>query len=167
MSLSKSEINSLRTSIVHYARTVKEKGNAPLSESEMRYNQSMCNQYFDELCQLKELLSLIYKSNPEGLEARIKFVSIILQAGISRSVSGYVFYDIFDVGSRQFDTCFEMDDGDLVMEGLVKVASTTKYFRKEALQVFSETTWVSFENKFKAKLSNAQPVAETNQLCLI
>lgn len=167
MSLSKCEKASLRASIANYARTIKDKGNAPLSEREISYNQSMCKQHFDQLCSLKELLPLIFESSTAGLEARIKFVTVILQAGISSLISGYVFFDIFDIGPRQFDTCFEMNDGDLVMEGLVAKSSTSKGFREAALQVFSESTWMSFESKLNNTPINTQILAESNQLSLI
>jgi hypothetical protein len=145
--LSNTEKSRLRSAIADMKGSIAAKGNEPLSEFEMRRNTELCKKHFTTLCRLKALLPQTSKETALGREARVEFVKTIWLAGILSEVRNYAFYDIFDVGDRQYDTCFEMGDGTEVMHALVRKARRSKALRAEAVSLYSESDWRRYENE--------------------
>ena len=77
--------------------------------------------YFELGCWLKYFSERVGASQgPDGLADRIECVRKCWEAGVYDV--GYSFYSVFRFGERQFDTCFEMGDGDKVAQALVEIA---------------------------------------------
>jgi hypothetical protein len=143
--LSNTEKSRLRAAIANMKGTVAAKGNAALSEHEIRHNTAQCTQHFTVLCRLKALLPQTRQETALGRDARVEFVKAIWLAGILSEVKSYAFYDIFDVGDREYDTCFEMGDGDQVMHALVLKTRRNKTLRAEAVTLYTDAGWARIE----------------------
>lgn len=145
--LSNTEKSRLRAAIANMKGAIAAKGNEPLSEFEMRRNTALCTEHFTTLCRLKALLPQTSKETILGREARVEFIKTIWLAGIMSEVKDYAFYDIFDVGDREYDTCFEMGDGTQVMHALVRKTRRSKALRAEAVRLYSEADWTRYETE--------------------
>lgn len=138
LTLSNIEKSKLRAAAKDMKATIAAQGNAPLSEGEMRRNSELCIKHFTVLCKLKALLSQIKRQDPLGLEARIEFVRTIWLAGILREVKEFAFYDVFQVGDREYDLCFEMGDADKVMDALIAKAKRSKNLNAAAQEIYQD-----------------------------
>ena len=78
----------------------------------------------------------------DGLESRIDCLRRLFEAGIYQP--GYQFFTAFDFGERTFDTCVEMGDADLVIDGLRDIAHRHK--NPNLLKAFEHMGW-SLERK--------------------
>jgi hypothetical protein len=145
--LSNAEKSHLRAAIKDMKGTIAAKGNAPLSEREMVRNAKLCTEHFTTLCRLKALLPQIHKQGELGRKARVEFLKTIWLADIKSEVTGYAFFDVFDIGERQYDDCFEMGDSGEVLNELVRLAKRSKNLKAAALSIYSEEEWMRFETR--------------------
>ena len=102
------EKKKFRYAIRNMAEIIRVKGNEELSAQHLLRNKQDCRRNFSVLCKLRELLPIIWKEGEAGTNARVEFIKTVWMAGIYQGVIGYHFYDVFDIGERQYDTCFEM-----------------------------------------------------------
>jgi hypothetical protein len=72
------------------------------------------------ITKLKKLKTKISLAGDAGLKYRIDFVITAYTHGLKEDLVNYKLYDIHHIGERDFDTCFEMYDGDLVVHGIIK-----------------------------------------------
>lgn len=151
LTLSTLEKSRLRAAIADMKGTIAAQGNAPLSEGEMRRNSQLCTEHFTVLCKLKALLPQTMKSDETGFQARVEFVRSVWLAGIIREVKDYAFYDVFMVGDRAYDTCFEMGDGGRVMNELIRKAKRSKNLNDAALEIYPQDSW----NRYLQEGANA------------
>lgn len=68
------------------------------------------------LQELKKLKNKIRKGCCLG--ARIEFLVITYRNNLSSGLNSYQYFDEYDVGERDFDTCLEMGDAEDVIHGL-------------------------------------------------
>lgn len=141
LTLSNTEKTKLRAAAKNMKATIAAQGNAPLSEGEMRRNSELCLKHFSVLCKLKALLPQIKRQDQHGLEARVEFVRTIWLAGILREVKEFAFYDVFQVGDREYDTCFEMGDADEVMDAMIAKAKRSRNLNDAALEIYPMDSW--------------------------
>lgn len=97
--------------------------------------------HFELGCWMHHLSSKIYRSGADGLAARIECVRRLFANGIV--APGYRFFTVFEFGERQFDTCFEMGDGDEVVKALVKMAK--KAPGSELARCVDDMGWLDHE----------------------
>lgn len=81
------------------------------------------------IAKLKRLKSKIGLSGGKGLKARVDFLVAVFTHKLKAELNSYQLFDEHNLGERDFDTCLEMHDGDLVVHGLIK-ASTKNYWLK-------------------------------------
>jgi hypothetical protein len=151
LTLSNSEKAQLRAAVKDMKGTIAAKGNAPLSAGTMAYNSRLCSEHFATLCRLKALLPQSRIEGEQGHDARVEFLKTVWLAGITSDLTGYAFYDVFDVGDREYGSCFEW--GPDVMNELVRKASRSKTLRTAALELYSESEWRAFETRVAAGAS--------------
>lgn len=148
LTLSNAEKAHLRAAVKDMKGTIAAKGNAPLSEREMTNNARLCTEHFTVLCRLRALLPQTRMENEQGRDARVEFLKTAWLAGITSDVTGYAFYDVFEVGDREYSSCLEW--GPDVMNELVRKASRNKALRAAALEIYSEAEWRGFEARVAA-----------------
>ena len=112
--ISAAERKQLKADIANLRATAARKGST-LDTWEERRETEAGKQYFELGCWLYYYNRRIYS---EGTETRIDCARRIFIAGITNP--GYRFFTAFDFGERQFDTLFEMGDGEEVVAGLRK-----------------------------------------------
>lgn len=66
---------------------------------------------------------------------------------ILREVKEYAFYDIFQVGDRDYDTCLEMGDGDNVMDAMIAKAKRSKNLNAAAQGIYPLDRWNRYLNE--------------------
>lgn len=66
--------------------------------------------------QLQELKPQLDSASPKP---RIEFAILVFKFDLYREFISYEIYDEFGLGERDFDTCFEMNDGDVVVHGVM------------------------------------------------
>jgi hypothetical protein len=141
LTLSNIEKAKLRAAVADMKGTIAAQGNAPLSEGEMRRNTELCTKHFATLCKLKALLPQIKRQDQLGRDARIEFVRTIWLAGILREVKEFAFYDVFQIGDREYDLCFEMGDADQVMDAMIAKAKRSRNLNAAALEIYPQDSW--------------------------
>jgi hypothetical protein len=95
-----------------------------------------------KLKRLKKKISLV---DDDGLKARIDFISTLFMFELKDPLTLYKLYDEHHIGERDYDTCFEMYDGDLVIHGTIKQAKKRYWLKvmlKKALGVESFEYWM-------------------------
>lgn len=97
--------------------TAARKGNT-CDWSEAGREKEAADRHFELGCWLHYYAPRVYR--PENLQDRIDCVRRCFEAGITNP--GYDFHSVFGFGERQFDTCFEMGDGDKVRAALEEIA---------------------------------------------
>lgn len=151
LTLSNAEKAQLRAAIKDMKGTIASKGNAALSDWEVARNSRLCTEHFTTLCRLKALLPQTQIEGESGRGARVEFLKTVWLAGITSDLTGYAFYDVFDVGDREYSSCFEW--GPDVMNELVRKATRSKNLRAAALELYSESEWQGFETRVAAGVS--------------
>lgn len=73
----------------------------------------------------------------DGLKDRIDCLRRLFEAGVHQP--GYQFFTVFDFGERDFDTCVEMGDAHLVLDGLRELAH--KHRNPNLLAAFEYMGW--------------------------
>jgi len=96
---------------------------------------------------ISELLKLKPKLANASPSARIKFASLVLKRGLYLPVVHNEFYDC-GISERDFDTCFEMHDGDAVRNGIVAEALKDDAV-KNGIKEQGGTTWDSWLAAYK------------------
>jgi hypothetical protein len=76
----------------------------------------------ESINRLKKLKSTIGVSGEKGLKARIEFVKTVFAFRLKDTIIRYELFDEHRISERDFDTCFEMHDGDLVVHGVMAAA---------------------------------------------
>lgn len=105
------------------AAHIKSIGNEGLSAWELGRAIRAGREHFDTLLKLMKLMPDVYRtSGAKGVKARARFVELIVKADIEQEVRGYAFFDVFGIGDRQLDACFEQGDGREVCERLFRLA---------------------------------------------
>jgi hypothetical protein len=150
LTLSNIEKAKLRAAIKDMKGTIAAQGNAPLCEREMRRNTELCTEHFTVLCKLKALLPQITRQDELGFQARVEFLRTVWLAGIIHEIKTFAFYDVFQVGDREYDTCFEMNDSDKVMDALIAKAKRSKNLNAAARDIY-QGSW----NRYLEEGANA------------
>lgn len=103
---------------------------------------SIAPENLSDVKKLYNLRSKIGLSGTAGFRARVAFATTTVRCDLCKMLDSYQLWDAgFDgLGPRQFDTCFEMGDGDDVGASIVKDARTHGYAEKVKEQ-FSERVW--------------------------
>jgi hypothetical protein len=144
--MDRNEKQKLRAAIRDMAGTISAKGNAMLLPWMLNRNQEVCNRHFDTLCKLKGLMPDIYKEGDIGFKARVEFLKTVWVAGIYKQVISYQFFDVFDIGERQYDTCYEMGDGEAVTNDLVRQAESNPKLMSAAVAIYGDG-WQEFRER--------------------
>jgi len=71
---------------------------------------------------LKNLKTKISLEGIKGLKFRIEFASTAFANDLKEDLTNHELFDKHNIGERDFDTCFEMYDGDQVVHGIIKAA---------------------------------------------
>lgn len=92
--------------------------NLTLAGYEARSELAAAQQHFEVGCWLHHYSGRV--SGVNNREDRVQCARLCLESGMGRS---YEFFTVFDFGERQFDTCFEMGDGNEVRAELAALAA--------------------------------------------
>jgi|TARA_B110000196_G_C21152144_1_gene670474 hypothetical protein len=79
--------------------------------------------------------------NKAGLEKRIEFLATLFRNNLCSYVRNYDLFDEFGVGERDFDTCFEMHDGDEVIKGLMLIARDESAVKNSIIRDMGQDTF--------------------------
>ncbi|GAA5138552.1 hypothetical protein [Thalassotalea piscium] len=82
---------------------------------------------------LNKLQSSIKLVGKKGLKARIDFITIIFKYSLKNTIGNGSLLEGFKLSMQDYDRCFEIFDGDLVVHGLLKLACKN-YLLKVNLQ---------------------------------
>lgn len=115
--LSTSELAMLKIRALNIQATAKEKGNSPLDSWDLQNEIWHAEKHFELGCWLYFYSKKVGKEGSAGLFFRIGCLKKIIKSGIEKT--GYSFFTVFDFGEREYDTIFEMGDGDLVKKAIL------------------------------------------------
>ena len=117
---------------------------------------------------LKELKESISLTGEQGLQSRIEFVCIAFDYNLKEDLIRYELYDQHYLGEREYDTCFEMNDGDLVVHGIINKAKTNSKFKSKLKSLMGAeyyNEWVLvFERVKESNLALLDEHRNTSQL---
>ncbi len=104
---------------------------------------------FEELDAIKQLYSLrraVGGTGNAGFQARVKFLVLAYKHHLVRPLTSYQLWDEGwkELGERQFDTCFEMGDSELVIAELIKTARKDG-FTENIRELASTDTYARWE----------------------
>lgn len=88
------------------------------------------------ISKLKKLRNKLCLETPKY---RIEFLLTVFKAGLFREIISHELHD-HGVSARDFDTCCEMGDGDVVVHGVMKEAINCPILR-DAISSMGESTW--------------------------
>jgi hypothetical protein len=83
--------------------------------------------------------------NASGLEKRIEFLVTVFRNNLCSYVRRYDLFDEFGIGERDFDTCFEMHDGDEVIKGLILVAREESAVKNSIIRDMGQDTFDTWD----------------------
>ena len=109
---------------------------------------------------LKKLKSQICLTSKKGGKARVEFVKIVFLHNLKDPIVRYELFDEYGLGERDFDTCFEMYDGDQVVHGLIKASlsdATLASKLKQDLNEESYNYWMRRYKEVERGKSNKEP----------
>lgn len=90
------------------------------------------------LSQLKAIKPLLGNS----FQHRVRFVLLCLTHQLTKQVTRYQHYDIYNIGERDFDRCFEMNDASLLKQEVIKrLGSSAEEVIDRELGQGSYTLW--------------------------
>lgn len=107
------------------------------------------NSYYDfsqmeAIAKLKKLKSKLAQKGPKH---RIDFAQTVFKAGLYRDLIEYNLYDTYGLGERDFDTCFEMNDGAVVVHGVMKAAQSDADLERNIKETGSWDSWMETFSK--------------------
>lgn len=111
------------------------------------------------VAKLKSLKNTIGMEGAKGLKSRIDFIATVFIHGLKSELNSYQLYDEHNIGVRDFDTCFEMNDGDLVVHGLIKLAKKNYWLKanlKKELGVSAYASWVQIYDRIDTRIARIQ-----------
>lgn len=124
---------------------------------------------FKALEKLKHLKSQIGLAGEKGLRARIEFLAIVFIHQLKTELTAYQFFDEHNIGERDFDTCFEMNDGNLVVHGLIKETLKNNLLNinlQEQLGITNYSRWRALYESLEPINNRASTDASEGQLAL-
>ena len=105
-------------------RATAERKELMLNVFEERRETEVARDQFELGCWLYYYSRRVASVRPDGLKDRVQCALLLFLSGICNP--RYDFFTVFDFGERQFDTIFEMGDGDKVVDALRQQVSTDK-----------------------------------------
>lgn len=90
-------------------------------------------------------------------EARIDFLATVFAGGLQQQLISYDLFDEFTIGERDYDTCFEMRDGEEVITGLIKKCHGDYWLRVMLKKQIGEDgflEWVSIYERITGMQEN-------------
>jgi hypothetical protein len=107
------------------------------------------NSYYDSsqmeaISKLKKLKSKLGQKNPKH---RIDFALTVFKAGLYQDLIAYDLYDKYGLGGRDLDTCFEMNDGEVVVHGIMTVAQEDLDMERNIKKTGSWNSWMETFSK--------------------
>ena len=106
------------------------------------------------ILKLKRLKPKIGLAGEKGLKHRIDFIATVLIHQLKDELTSYQLFDEHGIGERDFDTCFEMHDGELVIHGLVGLAKKNYWLKANMKKAFGTVCfkdWVVTHDNIEAK----------------
>lgn len=105
------------------------------------------------ITKLKRLKAQIALTDSKGLKSRIDFIATVFTHQLKTELNSYQLFDEHNIGERDYDTCFEMHDGDLVVHGLIRLAKKNYWLKasiKKSLGVTCYTQWVEVYDRIES-----------------
>jgi hypothetical protein len=93
---------------------------------------------------LKHLLPRLAEASPE---ARIEFACTVFEYGLYHAIINHDYVER-GVSGRDFDTCFEMGDGDTVVHGIMRKAIYESAAIRAGIESMGEAVWPAWEKVF-------------------
>lgn len=115
--LSSTQVMQLKRNAENIQATAKALGNVALTPAELEDEQYHAENHFELGCWLHYYKNEIGKEGEIGLQARVDCLKRLIKAGFGNPE--FSFYTVFGFGGREFDTIFEMGDGDQVKEAVL------------------------------------------------
>lgn len=81
------------------------------------------------------------QTNEAGLAKRIEFLITLFQSNLCKYVRSYELFDDYNIGDRDFDTCFEMHDGTQVINGVIDAARKDPALKKSIIRDMGQATY--------------------------
>lgn len=103
----------------------------------------------EEKLQAIQKLKLLKRNlDSQSAKSRIEFAVTVFQSDLYQSV---ISHDLFDhgVSGRDFDTCFEMGDGDVVVHGIMREALANDTLRL-AIVSTGNGVWGSWLKRYES-----------------
>ncbi|MBE8233139.1 MAG: hypothetical protein HAW67_05330 [Endozoicomonadaceae bacterium] len=113
----------------------------------------------DAINTLKKLKSPIGLEGIKGLKNRIKFLITTFNSELHSKLCHYELYDAHNIGERDFDTCFEMKDGDKVVHGVIKASKKNLWLRHMLIQQLTKEgyeRWLNTYNEVESHTTEEQ-----------
>ena len=141
----------LSNDIRNMAGTISRKGHAPLPDWEMKRNQDKCRENFEVLCQLRDIWDELQSSQSDDQRViqMYAFVYTCWMNNVAIMMRNFVFFDVFELGGRQYDSCFE--NGPLtekMMYLLVQECQRNPKLRLAAMEEFGQKSWLDKELQY-------------------
>ncbi|MBB3048899.1 hypothetical protein FHR99_003173 [Litorivivens lipolytica] len=93
---------------------------------------------------LKLLVPRLGESSPE---ARIEFASTVFEYGLYKAVINHDYYER-GISGRDFDTCFEMGDGDVVVHAIMRKAMYDSPAIRAGIESMGKDVWPAWQKVF-------------------
>jgi hypothetical protein len=84
--------------------------------------------------------------NALGLEKRIEFLVTLFRNNLCNYVRSYELFDEYGIGERDFDTCFEMHDGDDVIRGVIAIAREESAIKNAIIRDMGQETFDNWDS---------------------
>ncbi len=107
------------------------------------------------IAKLKRLQSKIALADSKGLKSRIDFLATVFTHQLKTELNSYQLYDEHNIGERDYDTCFDMHDGDLVVHGLIVLAKKNYWLKanlKKEIGITCYTQWVGVYERIESSI---------------
>lgn len=80
--------------------------------------------------------------------SRIEFATTVFKFDLYDEIRSYDLYDDFGLSDRDLDTCFEMNDGDIVVHGIMKTAIANPIM-EGCIRATGSSVWDSWLKTYK------------------
>lgn len=93
---------------------------------------------------LKRLKAKIAIDGAEGLKHRVDFLVTTFTHQLKDELNSHLLFDEHNIGERDYDTCFEMFDGDLVIHKLITLSKKEYWLKANIKKGLCDSSYKHF-----------------------
>ena len=113
----------------------------------------------DAIKALRKLKRRIGMAGSIGFKARVEFLKIVFLNHLKLKLTSYALFDEHNIGERDYDTCFEMHDGDEVIHQIISDAKENERLFQTLSSQIGDAAWNEWLNVFDRVSQNDKQMA--------